>query len=178
MSDSDLPPGAEGAYLRALRAADETGVRYDEDYVGLPLAEPFGSGVPGLLIPLFPTAGRIPGGPNLVYPVRLIIRIAIGSADLRFDPVTALPIAADGPDGSLGTLDDLARLGIAERQSLRARYIAMLDVAAKAVAGTGAAASASTRERTRELFDGLRENALAATYAVLAPAYTRWLSGR
>lgn len=177
MSDSALPPGAEGAYLRALQAADETGARFDEDYIGLPLAEPFHAGAPGLLIPLFPTAGRVPGGPNLVYPVRLVIRVALRSAELRFDQVTVPLVAADGPQGSLGNLDDLAGLGIAERQSLRARYVAMLDVAAEAVAGTGAAASPGARERIRDLFDSLREKALAATYAAAAPAYTRWLSG-
>jgi hypothetical protein len=177
MSDADLPAGAEGAYLRALRAADETGIRYDEDYIGLPLAAPFDRAVPGLAIPLFPTAGRVPGGPNLVYPVRLVIRVALASADLRFDPVTVPPVTPDGPDGSLGDLNDLASLSIADRQRLRAEYIAMLDTAAAAATSPGDAASGNGRERTRNLFERLREKALAATYAALAPAFMRWLYG-
>ncbi len=173
MSD-DQPQGAAGAYLRGLRTADETGVRVDEDYVGLPLAEPFAPGVAGLAIPLFPTAGRIPGGPNLVYPVRLVIRVALSSAELRFDRVSEpIGVPAEGPAGSLGTLDDLASLTIAERQELRARYIAMLDRAA--IAAAGGAAAADIRDATRSAFERLREKALGATYAALAPVYIAWL---
>lgn len=176
MSDDHLPDSAASAYLRGLRMADETGVRVDEDYVGLPLAEPFTAGVPGLAIPLFPTAGRIPGGPNLVYPVRLVIRVALLSDELRFDQVTRPVVRAEGLEGSLGSLDDLASLSIADRQNLRARYVAMLDRAALATAA--GASGEDVREPIRSAFERLREKALAATYAALAPIYFAWLHGR
>jgi hypothetical protein len=176
MSDDHLPRSAASAYLRGLKAADETGARVDEDYVGLPLAEPFAAAVPGLAIPLFPTAGRIPGGPNLVYPVRLVIRVALLSDELRFDQVTQPVVPAEGPNGSLGTLDDLASLSIADRQNLRARYVAMLDKVA--VATAGGASDDDIRELTRSAFERLREKALAATYAALAPIYIAWLYNR
>ena len=177
MSDDQLPHGAASVYLRALQRADETGVRVDEDYIGLPLAEPFAASVAGLAIPLFPTAGRIPGGPNLVYPARLVIRVALAAGEPRFDPVTQpIGVPAAGPEGSLGTLDDLASLTIAQRQELRARYIALLDRAA--VAAAGGAAAPGMRDETRSAFERLRENALATTYAAIAPIYTAWLFGR
>jgi hypothetical protein len=176
MSDDLLPQSAASAYLRGLKAADETGVRVDEDYVGLPLAEPFAAAVPGLAIPLFPTAGRIPGGPNLVYPVRLVIRVALLSDDIRFGQVTQPVVRAEGPQDSLGNLDDLASLGITDRQNLRRQYLAMLDRAAAATAG--GASDEDVRERIRDAFERLREEALATSYAVVAPNYFAWLYRR
>jgi hypothetical protein len=177
MSDDHLPHSAADAFNRALKAADENSAREDEDYVGLPLPEPSAPAVPGLAIGLFPTAGRLPGGPNLVYPAKLIIRVALFSTEMRFDKVTEpLPVPVEGPEGSLGSLDDLARLSIADRQRYRAQYIAALDDVAQAVA-SGQPADPGYRDITRRNFERLREKALAASYAAMAPLFHAWLYG-
>ena len=178
MSDSHLPEGAATAIDRGLKGAEAAELRKDEDYVGLPLGEPFAPAVPGLAIGLFRTAGRRPGGPNLVYPAKIVIRIALLSTEMRFDqPIDDTRVRAEGPEGSLGSLADLAGLSIADRQQLRARYIAALHSAAVAVAGARASDYA-LQEDIRSVFERLCEKALASSYSVIAPTFIAWLHSR
>jgi hypothetical protein len=177
MSGDPPPSAAAAALLRGLREARDAGVLKDEDYAGLPLPEPLSPAEPGLAIALFPTGGRIPGGPNLVYPARLIIRVALSSTQIRFDPLTEpLRVPVEGPGGSLGSLDDLANLAIADRQKYRAQYVSALDPVAAALAG-GPATDRGYRDAVRMAFERLREKALAASYAVIGPLFNAWLYG-
>lgn len=162
------------AFNRGLQAAEAAQVRFEEDYIGLPLAEPFAPEIPGLAVGVFPTAGRFPGGPNLVFPLRVVIRSSLTGPDDRFEERAER--AGPGPNGSLGDLNELARLSIPERQRLRSAYFEILADAADAVAGRPRAADAlRLRSEVRTLFSDLSERVLLRTYRVIAPAFMAWL---
>jgi hypothetical protein len=166
---------ALAAFNRGLQAAEAAQARFEEDYIGLPLAEPFARETPGLVVGVFPTAGRIPNGPNLVFPVRVVIRISLTEIEDRFDtPSGALQRPGSGVDGSLGDLNELARLSIPERQRLRSAYFEILADAAEMVAGRSRTTQA-LRSQVQGLFSDLSEQVLLPTYQVIAPAFMAWI---
>jgi hypothetical protein len=162
------------AIQRGLIAANAAKARLLEDYIGLPLAEPFAPGTPGLVVGLFPTAGRFPGGPNLVFPIRTIVRVSLVDDGVRIEKRDeANPPQGPGPRGSLGDVNDLARLTIPEWQELRSTYFALLDDAAEAIAQRNA--TDALRSRVRTVFSRLSEAALLSTYRAIAPTFMAWL---
>ena len=73
--------GDEAEIDRGLEDTEAAGLRKDEDYVGLPLGEPFAPAVPSLAIGPFRTAGRPAGSSEPVNPAKIVIWISDGLFD-------------------------------------------------------------------------------------------------
>jgi len=179
VADTSLPRNTSREALRSVFYREQGDPHFvDGTLLGLPLPEPFASRTPGLLVGLFPTSGRIPGGQNLVFPPKFVLRINLLTGDSQF--ADSAPLASGrgpGPRGSLGDLND-SRTVFEHRQHDQEAYFSLLDrIAPKVAGGTGRTSdNAALRSRASALVNILSERAIVAVLYRLAPVFTAWLN--
>jgi hypothetical protein len=170
-----LHPGTVQRATRiGLAAAQAERNLSDEDFIGPALAEPIAHGRPGLVIAVFPTVGRRPGGANLCRPVSLIIRISLPDATIAFThPVPAHVVSGGAAEGYLGSFSTDPPPSLDQYLKDQADWEAALDRAANAVA-------LNEESPDRPLLDAIYRRLpwtmLRPTYATIAPTFLKWLS--
>jgi hypothetical protein len=169
-----LPAGtvtrAKKAGLASARAAQAL---KDEDFISPAFAEPLGYGVPGLVIAIFPTAGRRPGGINMCRPASLIIRVSLPDAKTAFSHVTsANAIPGIRSDGYIGSFATDPPQSIADYDKDQSDWDKALDRCANAVAAN---LDSPDRALLAGIYQRLPWSMLRPTYAAMAPGFLRWL---
>ncbi len=145
----------------------------DEDFIGADLAEPV-DGKPGLTLAIFPTVGRVPGGPNLCRPAKLLIRVSLPDGLLVYThAIRPGSIPGARPDGFLGSFSDDPPASVQDYMKDKNAWTDGLDRIGDAVARQ---TSAGERAALLAIYDRAPWKMLQPTYKAIAPTFIRWLS--
>lgn len=166
-----FPPGTiERARNAALVKAGPAVL--EEDFIGPDLAEPV-DGKPGLVFAVFPTSGRRPGGRNLCFPAKLVIRVTLPDLEtIQISPIKSGAIPGKLADGTLGSFSVDAPASVKGYMKDLADWTRGLEAVGDAVLRQ---ADARERDALRDIYDRFPWKMLTPTYQAIAPTFLRWL---